>query len=190
MAANWSGSRKKINGVYVRQFIAKFLLVVTIGGTPAFAEPNQAAAWLEMSDACEAIVFNQDESVFDGFAPAEPLVNVQGLREVAVAHESSSLIASVVSDGRQWFLCIVASNPKLEVKNAGAVIGAWSGTQFSRSKESGNEAVAFDDQSTFAPVRVRCGDIDNIAVVMAFETNGEFRIGVTNRLPSKVANPC
>lgn len=174
----------------MRQFIVIFLLVATSVSTSAFAEPQQADAWLEMSDACETIVFDQDEAVFDGLAPADPLVNVQGLREVAVAHESSSLVASAVTDEKQWFLCIVASNPKLEVENAGAVIGAWSGTQFRRSKEPSNEAVVFDDQSTFAPVRVRCGDRDHIAVVMAFEIDGEFRIGVTNRLPSKVANPC
>ncbi|MEM6410459.1 MAG: hypothetical protein AAF683_02860 [Pseudomonadota bacterium] len=143
-----------------------------------------------MSDMCETIVFEQNEAAFDGFAPANPLINVQGLREMAVAHASSSLVAGAASDGSEWFMCIVASNPKLEVKNAGAVIGTWTGTQFRRSQELGNEAVVFDDQSTFAPVRVRCGDKDNIAVVMAFEIDGEFRVGVTNRLPSQVANPC
>lgn len=143
-----------------------------------------------MSDVCETIVFDQDEAAFDGFAPADPLVNVQGLREMAVEHRSSSLVASAVTDGSEWFLCIVASNPKLEVKNAGAVVGTWVETQFRRSQELGNEAVIFDDQSTFAPVRVRCGDEDNIAVVMAFEIDSEFRVGVTNRLPSQVASPC
>lgn len=174
----------------MRQFIAKCFLLVTFVSTSAFAEPQQADAWLEMSDACETIVFEQDEAVFDGLAQANPLVNVQGLREMAVAHEGSSLVASAVTDERQWFLCIVASNPKLEVKNAAAVIGAWTGTQFRRTQEPGNEAVVFDDKSTFAPVRVRCGDMDNFVVVMAFEINGEFRIGVTNRLPSNVPNPC
>lgn len=143
-----------------------------------------------MSDICETIVFDQDEADLDGFAPADPLVNVPGLREMAVAHASSSLVASVVTDESEWFLCIVARSPKLEVKNAGAVVGAFTGTQFRRSKEPGNEVVVFDDQSTFAPVRVRCGGKDNLAVIMAFAIDGEFRVGVTNRLPSQVANPC
>lgn len=143
-----------------------------------------------MSEICETIVFDQDEAAFDEFASADPLVNVQGLREVAVAHESSSLVASAVTDESEWFLCVVASSPRLEVKNAGAVIGAWTGAQFRRVKEPGNEVVVFDDQSTFVPVRVRCGDKDNIAVVMAFEIDGEFRVGVTNRLSSQAANPC
>ena len=172
------------------ELIVKCFFLLTLFSASAFAETRQADAWIEMSDMCETIVFDQDEAAFDGFAPADPLVNVQGLREMAVAHASSSLVASAVTDESEWFLCVVASSPKLEVKNAGAVIGAWTGTQFLRVKEPGNEAVVFDDQSTFAPVRVRCGDKDNIAVVMAFEIDREFRVGVTNRLPSQVANPC
>lgn len=172
------------------EFIAKCFSLLALFSTSAFAETRQADAWIEMSDMCETIVFDQDEAAFDGFAPADPLVNVQGLREMAVAHASSSLVASAVNDGREWFLCIIASHPKLEVKNAGAVIGTWAGIQFRRSKELGNETVVFDDQSTFAPVRVRCGYKDNITVVMAFQIDGEFRVGVTNRLPSQVANPC
>lgn len=174
----------------MRQLIVKSLLMAATCSTLAFAEPRKTDDWLEMADTCEAIVFEQEEAVFDGLSPASPLVNVQGLHEVAVTDDSSSLVASAVSDGSQWFLCIVASIPKLKVKDAGAVIGAWSGTQFRRSKEPGNEAVVFDDQSTFAPVRVRCGDMGQLAVVMAFAIDGEFRIGVTNRLPSSVPDPC
>lgn len=172
------------------KLIVTCCFLATFFSAPAFAEPQQADAWNEMSDLCETIVFKQNEAAFDEFAPADPLINVQGLREIAVAHASSSLVASAVTDGSEWFMCIVASRPKLEVKNAGAVIEIWRETQLRRAKKPGNAAVVFDDQATFAPVRVRCGDIDHIAVVMAFRIGDEFRIGVTNGLPSKVANPC
>lgn len=172
------------------KLIAGCYLLVTLFSTSAFAEPQQADAWIEMSDLCETTVFEQTEAAFDKFAPARPLINIQGLRELAVAHASSSLIASAVNDGSEWFMCIVASRPELKVKNAGAVIETWTKTQLRRTKEPGNEAVVFDDQDTFAPVRVRCGDMDHIAVVMAFEIDDEFRVGVTSRLPPSVANPC
>ena len=147
--------------------------------------------WLEMSDACEAVITNQTTSPFENLAAAEPLIRVDGLKEMAVRHPSQPLIASAVSDGSNWFLCIVSANPPVEARNAGQLIGAWSLTQFNLVKQAEFTGVVFDDGQTFQPVRVRCGRNGQMTVVLAFSNDsGEFRIGVVNRLPASVSNPC
>lgn len=166
------------------------LFVFAICRSQTFANEGEPHDWLEMSDACEAAVFEQDTTFFDGLTAATPLIGVEGLEEVSVSHPSSSLVASYVSDGSQIFLCIVDSVPRLD-RNMGRVVGHWAGRQFARYNQNPNyEAVVFDDGNTFAPILVRCGADGRLAVVHAFVIEGAFRIGVTNRLPASVRNPC
>ncbi|WP_299667311.1 hypothetical protein [uncultured Ruegeria sp.] len=174
------------------RFISQlWTLFWVIFGSSASAETADIDDWFEMSDACEAIVFDQDISVFDDLAPADPLVNVGGLHEVAVFHPDSSPVASAASSEGSWFLCIVAANPPLETWRAGSLIQAWSDRQNQLALSVENQLVAFDDNTTFEPARVHCGENGRLIVVMAFEyENGEFRIGISNRLPSSVVNPC
>lgn len=175
----------------MRHIILMSSLVSILFGPPALAQGWQPHDWLEMSDLCEALVFDQDNTAFDGFDPAEPLVRVQGLREMAVTHPRASLIASAVSQDGNWFMCLVAAMPPLQLGEASSLIGFWAGIQYNLVNRPGNKAVVFDTPRTFAPVRVRCGADGQLAVIMAFlNDEGAFRIAVTNRLPSKMEPPC
>ncbi|WP_299943553.1 hypothetical protein [uncultured Ruegeria sp.] len=167
------------------------LLFSIVIGSLAYAETAEIDDWLEMSDACETIVFAQDASVFDDLEPADPLVNVRGLHEVSVFNPNSSLVASAVSSQGTWFLCGIAANPPLQTRLAGSLIQAWSETQRQITQSVESKLIDIDDGVTFNPVRIRCGEGGRLIVVRAFKhENGEFRLGVVNSLPSSIENPC
>ncbi|WP_420586374.1 hypothetical protein [Ruegeria sp.] len=167
------------------------LLLSVAFGTSSLAETAETDNWFQMLDACETIVFDQDVSVFDGLESAEPLVNVGGLHEVAVFNPNASLVASAVSSQGSWFMCVIAANPALEPRLAGSLVQAWSETQNQVAQSAENNLVNFNDKTTFNPVRVRCGENERLVVAAAFAyENREFRMAITDRLPSSVENPC
>ena len=147
--------------------------------------------WVEMSNLCEAVVRDQITYRLKELEYSEPLINVTGLQEISVKHPTLSLNASAVSDGQEWFMSVISADPAVKVSEAGALIGAWSGVQDSLIQTTEFSGVIFNDGRTFQPVRVQCNENDKMTVVLAFQAESdEFRIGVTNRLPSNVENPC
>ncbi|WP_166418941.1 hypothetical protein [Cochlodiniinecator piscidefendens] len=174
----------------VQRVIPLVLLVLSICGASANAQSRELSDWLEMSDVCEALVFDSDDSVFDSFAPAEPIVDYLGYEDVILSHPSSSLVVSAVSHSNHWFLCTVASNPPLDIRDADALKSTWAEIQFNLAQEPNNAAIDFGEGTIFAPVRVRCGAEGKLAVIMAFTIDGEFKIGVNDSLPSRFENPC
>lgn len=174
----------------MQRFIVPIFFMFPFFGAPALAETWTANDWFEMSNACEAVIVDQDATVLNGFAPTRSLLNVDGLHELSVARQGSSLRASAVFDGTNWFLCIVVSDPPLHASGAGALIDEWSEAQSLLAERPGNVITSYDDPNLLSTVRVRCRGDGNIATVFAYEADGKFRIGVTDRLPSGVESPC
>ena len=147
--------------------------------------------WVEMSSLCEAVVRDQITYRLEELEYSEPLISVTGLQEISVKHPILPLNASAVSDGREWFMCVISADPVVKVSEADALIGAWSGVQDNLIQTTEFFGAIFNDGKTFQPVRVQCNEDDQMTVVLAFRAeNDEFRIGVTNRLPDNVESPC
>ncbi|NRB35900.1 MAG: hypothetical protein HRU31_14390 [Rhodobacteraceae bacterium] len=169
--------------------LALVLSVWTCAHASAHAATPEIESWLDMAQICEALVFDQDNTALDGYRPAAPLINVTGLAETAIAHPSTPLIASAVSASGRWVMCIIAAQPPRDANKAGALIGSWAAAQAQLSQAPDNHMMAFEDVSTFAPVRMRCGD-GHMAVIMAFaHDSSSFRLSVTDRLPGSMPSP-
>ena len=156
--------------------------------TQASAEKNLGQAWVETMNACEEVISHQSFSGFRDYADGQSVLNVEPQLERGFRHPSLDVNASTISDGSEWFLCIVTGNTETE---QAALIGALTGTLFSQTKEDGNLAMIFEDGQTLAPARIVCRDDGQLTSVFAYFVDGrELRVGATNTLPYGSKNPC
>lgn len=170
-------------------FLWIFLGLLLLSSGTSRAQNSDEQAWLEMMEVCVLVISEQSDRFMDEFPSATALVNIGPLPERAVRHPGAHVIASAVSDGSQWFLCLVAGDPAIKVAQSGGLIGTITGTLAKQINQSNDHTVVL--KNAFAPVRVTCQDDGRLTATFAVSNKDrELRIAVTNNLPSSVANPC
>ena len=155
----------------------------------ATARNSDEDAWVQMMEVCVTVIADQSDAIMEGFPAATALVNVEPLPERAVRHPDAPVVASAVSDGSQWFMCLVAGDPAVKAAESGGLVRGITGTLAHQISQSNDHAVTM--KHTFAPVRVTCQDAGKMTAAFAFlNSDGEFRVGVVNSLPRDTVNPC
>jgi len=161
------------------------LLTLTVFGSAAVAQGNLREAWIESMNACEKVITDQRFDGFEGYAAAEPIFDVEARFVRAFQHSQAELISSAVSNGSEWFLCVVTGEAGVEIADAVA------STLSAQIAANENETVMLEDHVALAPVRVICGSGGRLTSVFAYFTaDAKFRIAATNRLPNGVESPC
>lgn len=168
--------------------LPKAALAVAMLGTSAFAEADLGQEWVNAMDACEMLVSKQSFDGFQNYADTQSKLNVTPQLERGFKHPTMPLIVSTISDGSEWFLCVVTGDTGNE---QGAIIGTLTGTLLAQIKDFGNRTMAFDDAKTFAPVRVICHADGRLTSVFAFYgEDRELRVAAANQLPKGTSSPC
>lgn len=153
------------------------------------AEAPDERAWVEMMEVCSTMIREQSHAVMEGYPAATALLDLAPLPEQAVQHPDASVVANAVSDGSQWFMCIVSGTPAVKAAESGALVAWIAATLNDQIEEADDLAIVME--GVFAPVRVTCQDKGKITATFAFPSDdGEFRIAATNSLPSVMGNPC
>lgn len=163
-------------------------VAVAVFGTPAFAEEDFGQAWVDAMNACEVLVSEQSFTSFQEYSEAPSTLKVEPQLERGFQHHDLPLNASALSDGSDWFLCIVTGDTGNE---QGSIIGTVTGTLLAQIRDHGDHSMVFDDGKTFAPVRVICHEDGRLTSVFAFYAEErELRIAAVNQLPNGTTSPC
>lgn len=160
-----------------------------------FASSNSVAAqtvlkeaWLETMNACEALISNQSFEGFESHLAASSILNVEPRLERGFDHPVMEVTASAISDGSEWFLCVVTGKTDTDL---GGIVGTVTGTLFAQIEENQNHAMVYRGGRTLAPMRIICRGGGRLTSVFAYFTDGsEFRVAATNRLPVGAKSPC
>ncbi|MEP2784681.1 MAG: hypothetical protein ABJO67_06610 [Pseudoruegeria sp.] len=168
--------------------LPKIALAATLFGTSAFAEEDLGQEWIGAMNACEALVSDQSFAGFQNYSDAQSILNVEPQLERGFQHPDLPLNASAISDGSEWFMCVVTGDTGNE---QGEIIGTVTGTLLAQIRDYGNHTIVFEDGKTFAPVRVICQDDGQLTSVFAFyDEEQELRVAAINRLPDGADSPC
>lgn len=163
-------------------------VAVVVCGTPAFAEEGFAQAWVDAMNACEVLVSEQSFTSFQEYSDAPSTLNVEPQFERGFGHPELPLNASALSDGSEWFLCVVTGETG---ESQGSVIGTVTGTLLAQVRDQGNLTMVLDDSKTFAPVRIICrGDGQLTSLFAYYDDESKLRVAAVNRLPNGTDNPC
>tara|TARA_R110000737_G_scaffold318304_2_gene329185 strand:- start:2366 stop:2890 length:525 start_codon:yes stop_codon:yes gene_type:complete len=161
---------------------------VAVYGTPALAGEDFGQAWVDAMNACEVLVSEQSFASFQEYSEAQSTLNVEPQLERGFQHPELPLNVSAISDGSDWFLCVVTGDTE---DNTGAIIGSITGTLLAQIHNHGNLTMLFDFGKTLAPVRVICRGGGQLTSVFAyFGDDNELRVAAVNRLPNGTSNPC
>lgn len=164
------------------------MTAVAVCGTPAFSDEDLGREWVSAMNACELLVSKQSFASFQKYSEAQSTLNVEPQLERGFQHPDLPLIASTISDGSEWFLCVVTGDTG---EKQGAVIGTVTGTLFAQIRDQGNLSMVFDDGKTLAPVRIICrGDGQLTSVFAYYDDQTELRVAAVNRLPNGTSSPC
>ena len=172
----------------LRTGLPKTALAAAMLGTSAYSEADTAQEWVNAMNACAALISNQSFDGFQDFADAQSTLNVEPQLERGFKHPALPLNVSTISDGSEWFLCVVTGDTG---SKQGAIIGALTGTLFAQIRDYGNHAMVFSDSKTIAPVRVICHGDGRLTTVSAFFADkGGLRVAAVNQLPNGTSSPC
>ena len=164
------------------------VLAVTVCGNPAFAEEDLDREWVNAMNACEVLVSKQTFASFQEYSEAPSTLNVEPQLERGFQHPDLPLNASTISDGSEWFLCVVTGDTG---DKQGAIIGTVTGTLLAQIRDKGNLSMVFDDGKTLAPVRIICRGSGQLTSVFAYYGDErELRVAEVTRLPNGTSNPC
>lgn len=163
-------------------------LAIALYGNPAFAEEDLGREWVNAMNACEELVSKQTFASFQEYSEAPSTLNVEPQLERSFQHRVLPLNISTASDGSEWFLCVVTGDTG---DKQGAIIGTVTGTLLAQIRDQENLSMAFDDDKTFAPVRIICRVSGQLTSVFAYYGDKrELRVAAVNRLPNGTNNPC
>jgi hypothetical protein len=163
-------------------------LAVSLCGTPVFAQDDHSQAWVDAMNACELLISENSFTSFQEYSEAPSTLNVEPQLERGFKHPDWPVNVSALSDGSEWFLCVVTGETG---DKQGAVIGAITGTLLAQIRDQRNLTMVFDDGKTFAPVRVICRGGGQLTSVFAYYGDeSELRVAAVNRLPNGTDNPC
>ncbi|MCY4335951.1 MAG: hypothetical protein OXC60_14935 [Litoreibacter sp.] len=168
--------------------LSTIAVAVAVWSTPAFAEEGFGQAWVDVMNACEVLVSEQSFRGFQEHSEAPSTLNVEPQLERGFQHHDFPLNASAITDGSEWFLCVVTGETG---ENQGSVIGTVTGTLLAQIRDQGNLSMIFDDGKTLAPVRIICRGGGQLTSVFAYYGDeNELRVAAVNRLPNGTDNPC
>jgi hypothetical protein len=162
-------------------------LTVAVFCTPTFAAEDLGQEWIKAMNACEMLVSKQSFASLREYSDAPSTLNVDPQLERGFQHTGLPLNVSALSDGSEWFLCVVTGDTREEL---GSIVGAVTGTLTTQIRTQGNLSSSSKDSRTFAPVRVICRDGGQFTMVLAYlDDKNKLRVAAFNKLPNGT-NPC
>ncbi len=126
-------------------FLSSFLLALA---NPAVAQIPDGDAWVVAMNACEALISTQSFDAFNGFEAAQSIPKVEPELERAFQHPDSELVSSAISDGSNWFLCVVTGKMPASGAERGAIIGQVTGTLHAQINMNHDQSVVIADDKT------------------------------------------
>lgn len=178
----------------IRSFLCMCLgCMCIVASGPAHSNTVNPVIWNKMASSCIYLLSSQNTDALtilgDVTVAPDPMHNSITLTTVKDADNALKLTATSV--GGAVFMCIVEEENAVQNGGNDELIANWRKNQFALNETIPFHFLNFDHPSTINPVLVHCLDHDKIIVVSAFIFDtGQFKVGITDRLPSRHQNPC